>query len=803
MNALTPHKKQNALARLIKGLSGRENLEAERSRLEAFLSAVPGDYCGWSRDGAVAYSTGFLKMLGLEKLSSIADIQNALSASDGAALEGVFNRLRSESIGFQITARSGDDLRIFRISGHKGRDLRGEDHVDVLWIEDITRQSEQHERISEEFSAAETALSHLMLLLEKYPAPIWKRDASFDIIWCNPAYAELVGKTAEEVVTQQIEIEPASRLKKKTETKTPTSGRDLARNALESGKQTFTKKHVISQGKRLLLSISETPIPEKSITYGVAQDISAQEEIESKLARYEATNRELLEQLRTAIGIYGTDQKLEFYNSAFAQLWGLEDQWLNSKPRLGDIMEKLREQRRLPEQADFRRFKQGWLDMFTTLIHPHEDMLYLPSGSALRMLVVPQSAGGLMMTFEDFTSRLELESSYNTLIAVQRETLDNLSEGVAVFGGDGRLKLWNPAYGRLWNMHPEDLEGQPHITVLSEKQKSFFSAPEWQRRKEELMSLALERLLHEGRFKRNDDVLIDYSTVPLPDGGVLVTYADVTDSVQVENALREKNAALETAERLKIDFLANVSYQLRTPLSAIMGFNDILDQEYFGGLNKKQKEYTGDIRTASERLLSLINDILDLSTIEAGYLKLEKEPLKIHEILEAVADLVREWARKENITVSLSAPANIGEIEADPLRLKQALMNLIRNAINFTPAGGAITLGASRRQDGIEIRVSDTGIGIARENQIRIFEPFERALAGTTDVNDSSNFIKNRGGAGLGLSLVKNIMALHGGEVRLESEPGKGTDVILFLPFNTGADSTSIKLGKKLNFIKN
>jgi signal transduction histidine kinase len=454
-------------------------------------------------------------------------------------------------------------------------------------------------------------------------------------------------------------------------------------------------------------------------------------------------------------------------------------------------MEKLRDTRRLPEQADFRKFKQSWLDMFTTLIQPHDEMLYLPDGTALRMLVIPHSMGGLMMTFEDVTSRLELESSYNTLIAVQKETLDNLGEAVAVFGGDGRLKLSNPAFGRLWNLNPELLEGQPHISKIAEKLESFFTKEEWPRRQKEFAAKALDRMMHEGRLKRTDNTLVDFTTVPLPDGGVLITYIDVTDTVRVENALREKNAALEAAEQLKLDFLANVSYQLRTPLNAIMGFNEILDQEYFGPLNKRQKEYTRDTRKASERLLELINDILDLATLEAGYLTLQREDISVYTLMTGIKELVDDWARKAEIEIQLKCAKNIGKITVDEKRLKQAVINVIRNAINFTPAGGKITLSAHKLKEGIEISVRDTGIGIRKEDRLRVFEPFERAQSGLQNAKNP------RTGAGLGLSLVKNIISLHGGQVDLESQPGKGTTVTIFIPFTSFETPFKIPVAKK------
>jgi signal transduction histidine kinase len=545
-------------------------------------------------------------------------------------------------------------------------------------------------------------------------------------------------------------------------------------------------------GKRVLMLITEMPLPDLNMTLGITEDISALDQIRNELQRYQSSNKDLLEHLRSAIAIFTADERLEFFNSAFAQLWDLEEGWLNTKPKLGEIMEKLREMRRLPEQADFRRFKQSWLDMFTGLINPHDDMLYIPDGSALRMLVIPHSMGGLMMTFEDVTSRLELESSYNTLIAVQKETLDNLGEAVAVYGGDGRLKLWNPACAHLWGLNPEDLDGEPHISRLVEKVSKYFTKEEWPERRDEIISNALDRVMREGRIKRVNNTQIDFTTVPLPDGGVLVTYTDVTDTVRVENALREKNAALEAAEQLKLDFLANVSYQLRTPLNAIMGFNEILDQQYFGTLNDKQKEYTRDIHRASERLLELINDILDLATLEAGYMSLQRAEVKIYDLMGSITDLVSDWARKGNIEVHLHCPKNIGKIMADEKRLKQALINVIRNSITFTPQGGRIDLTARKTGETIEIEIRDNGIGIQKEDKKRIFAPFERANSGEARLR--------RSGAGLGLSLVKNIIALHGGNVDLESEPGKGTTVTIALPLTSVKTKLKVQPDKPIRY---
>ena len=790
-NALQPQKKKSLLSSLL-GSSADSRLEAEKARLEAFLTAFPGEYCGWSQDGGVAYSPGFCEILGLQAVKTLGDVQARLTPGDAAALEGLFGRLEEEGVPFTIAAKSHDESRIFKISGSQGRDITKQTHCCVLWVEEVTQQVTAHEDFTNQAARHERDLNKMTLALNSIPRPLWLRDENQKIIWCNETYAEFLNTTRDKVIAQQKEI-AAQTMRKKTAARdrieAAMPGPPLAVAALKSGQTMDSYVHVVVKGARVLLHIMEIPLTPLSVTLGVAYNDTRIEELETELKRHQSSNRELLGQLRSAIAIYAADERLEFYNSAFAQLWDLEEHWLNNRPRLGEIMEKLRDTRRLPEQADFRRFKQSWLDMFTSLIEPYDDMLHLPDGATLRMLVIPHSMGGLMMTFEDVTSRLELESSYNTLIAVQKETLDNLGEAVAVYGGNGRLKLWNPSFGRLWGLHPETLEGEPHINSIVEEMTSFFSKEEWPTRREELISKGLDRIMHEGRLSRIDESLVDFSTVPLPDGGVLITYTDVTDTVRVENALREKNAALEAAEQLKLDFLANVSYQLRTPLNAIMGFTEILNQEYFGPLNDRQRDYTRDMKDASERLLGLINDILDLSTLEAGYMKLDRQEVDIQKMLQDVYGLVTGWARKENVEIDLEVPKNIGELNADERRLQQAIINLIRNAIAFTASGGKITLGAERKPDGVTIFVRDTGIGISKEDRLRIFEPFERAQSGLGKTR------ANRAGAGLGLSLVKNIVTLHSGTVGLESESGKGTTVSMFLP-NTFT-KTNLKIGTK------
>jgi signal transduction histidine kinase len=211
-----------------------------------------------------------------------------------------------------------------------------------------------------------------------------------------------------------------------------------------------------------------------------------------------------------------------------------------------------------------------------------------------------------------------------------------------------------------------------------------------------------------------------------------------------------------------------------------MGFAEILTNQYFGSLNDRQLEYTRTIQDASKRLLLLINDVLDLATIEAGRMALTHTPVGAADLLNTVKQMTAEWARQQSLEIIIDCPSNTGAFDADEQRIRQALFNLVSNAIKYTPAGGRITLEARRNEPWMVLSVIDTGIGIADTDRERVFGKFERA-----------NAQARQSGAGLGLSLVKSFVELHGGRIEIESEPNKGTRISCTLPIK--APETAVK----------
>jgi signal transduction histidine kinase/PAS domain-containing protein len=702
---------------------------------------------------------------------SFTDFLAQLEADAVARIGSAVVELRVNGTPFDMTAARLDG-GLLSLAGRRSRSSDA-----LLWVTDITGT-----RVAETaHQASAAAAAALRAMIETIPVPVWRRDRSLALVDCNTAYAAALDMTREAVLAESRELAPASGLGKALE---------LARAAALGDTRT-ERHHVVISGSRRLIEITETPDRDGG-TIGFAIDRTDLETGETELARHINAHGEVLESIHAAVAIYGADKRLKFFNSAFAGLWGIETDWLAAGPSLDELLERLRERRRIPELIDFRAYKRQQLDMFTSLIEPEQELLHLPDDRTLSLSVSPHPLGGLIFVYEDVTDRLALERSYNTLIEVQRESLDNLFEGIAVFGSDGRLKLHNPAYRKIWGLSEADLEGEPHISEIVEKTRVFYDADvpgggDWPALKERIIAPISAGALVADRLDRQDGTVLQLATVPLPDGNVLLSYQDVSDTARVERALRERNEALETAGRLKSEFIANVSYELRTPLNAIIGFAEILANEYFGTLTPRQLDYSRGILDSSNRLLALINDILDLATVEAGYMTLETRRVDIGEMLQSVLTFTRERARNQDLDLSLHCPENIGSIEADERRVKQALFNLISNAIKFTPPGGSIRLEAERetkRHGGdLVLSVSDTGVGIPMADQERVFEKFER---GDPKLYQS--------GAGLGLSLVKSLIELHGGTVTIESSPDKGTTVRCRLPIGHRAAVTISEL---------
>ena len=734
--------------RAAEGVRTRRLLESQAEKGRELLAAAPDGRYTWDHRGGEERCSRRLAVLldladgtGSRFDAVLARFEGEAAAALGAAVDG----LRRGGIGFEMALPLAGGRRSIHAIGVRAGSGDGRPLADTVWMRDVPDTSQMAAPAGAEADAAADA-QVLLAALDAAPIGLWMRDGEGEPAFANRASAG-------------IAVAPAARA--------------LAARAKAENRTASERHRLVLEGTERVVEITETPLPGEQRTIGFAVERSAGDGEAEDLRRRLDAQSGALETLRTAIAAYGPDTRLAFFNAAFAEMGRLDRQWLAGGPTLGEVLERLREARRLPEVVDFRAFKDDQLHLFETLSGPVEAFLHLPDGASLRSTVSPHLPGGLVFTYEDVTDRLALERSFKTLSAVQRETLDNLQEGVAVFGSDGRLRLSNPAFARLWKLAEGDLGTDTHVADFVEGTRSLLVGVEdWASQKERIIARLMSRQSGSGRLSRGDGSVLEYANVPLPDGAVLLSYLDVSDGARVEMALRQRAEALADADRLKSEFIANVSYEVRTPLTSIIGFAEILSGEYFGTLNPRQLEYSRDILGSAQTLMTVISDILDLAAIEAGVMALELDTVDLHGALVGVLALIRERARRKALGIEFDCPPDIGWMVADEKRLKQVVFNLLGNAVSFTAPQGRIRLAARRDEDHVVIEVADNGVGIPQGDQERVFHAFEHGPAPEGDP----------GGAGLGLSIVRRFIELHGGRVDLKSAPGKGTTVTCVLP---------------------
>jgi signal transduction histidine kinase len=591
-------------------------------------------------------------------------------------------------------------------------------------------------------------------LLDTLSHPAWVCSASGPLIWANKSWLEAVdAASVEDAVARKLAFDRGATA--------------LIAEAAKLGERREVLRWAPIKGQRRAFRINAQPLDGGDIG-AWAVDATEAEEMREGLKRHIEAHDETLNHLGDAVAIFSPDKKLAFHNSAFAQLWGLEPAWLAEGPSHGEVLDRLRQRRRLPETVDYSRWKSDELGWYEALGPAPDDLWTLPDGRTLRVVRQPHPLGGLLLLFSDVTGELRLRAQYNALIQVQQATLDKLNDAVAVFGSDGRLRIHNEAFASFWNVSVAALDAAFDFDDVVELcVPRLHDAQFWRELKGRVTDPdPRARVAVSGETKTSDDRIVAFQSRPLPDGATLVAFADITDTRRLERAVAERSAALAEAERLKRDFVGNVSYELRTPLTTIIGYSELLDRTG-DALPDRSRGYVAAVRAAASQLARSIDDVLDMAQIDAGEMALDLGDVHIAGLLgEAAARWSREATAGE-VKIEIACDPEIGVIRADVRRLAQSLDHLMENALMQTPPEGVVTLAARRATSEIQIQVSDTGRGIPFHVQAHIFDRFVG---------------RDRGGPGLGLALVKALIELHGGWVALESEPGQGATFTCHLP---------------------
>jgi len=726
------------------GLRGEiEALKVAASDARALLLSDPQVIMVWPLQGGDPIVIGEARLLLPEQPpQSISDFAAWLEPQAVVEVETALRRLHTNGEGFStvLTTRLGRQIEASGRPVGGCAVLRLRDVSSV--VRDLAALRAEHQKLQDDLEAASS-------LIEALPSPVWMRDKSGRLVFVNSAYASAVeAGDPTSVVAGGIELFDTGAAQ-------PDDGGGRARRAAIVG------------GRRRVLDVLAVPTPNGSAGIGI--DATEVETLHRDVDRMIEAHRRTLDQLATAVAAFNAERRLTFYNAAYRALWDLDSGFLDQEPTDAAILDVLRAARKLPEQRDFREWRTQLHEAYQALEGKQHEW-HLPDGRTLRVVTTPNPEGGVTYLFDDVTERLDLERRFADVIRVRGETLDNLGEAVAVFGSDGRLRLSNPAFRRMWNIEPTALADNPHIEAVLRLCLPLGAESTWETLRRAVTTLDA-RTPVASRMERHDGAIVDCATIPLPDGATLVTFTDVTASVNVERALVERNEALVAAEKLKQDFVQHMSYELRSPLTNIIGFTHFLGDANIGPLNPRQHEYLGYITSSTNALLAIVDNILDLATIEAGAMTLDLAPIDIRRTMEAAAEGVQDRLAQDQINLELRAAPDIGTFLADERRIRQALFNLLSNAVGFSPPGGTVVLSAWRDGGALVLSVADQGPGIPPEMKDKVFDWFE-----------SHPFGSRHRGVGLGLSLVRSFIGLHGGTVRIESEVGRGTTVICVLP---------------------
>lgn len=593
------------------------------------------------------------------------------------------------------------------------------------------------------------------------PWPIWAKSTEGNLRYANTAYVRATeGNSVADTIQRNLEL-------LETEQRTEMS-RTLGQESSFSA-----RLPIVVSGERRIYDVQAVKLAGGSA--GIAIDASEATALRAAMDRMMEAHRRTLDQLSSGVAVFDEQRRLAFYNESYRRLWGLDQAFLDANPDDSSVLDRLRAARKLPEQPDFRAWKAKLHEAYRA-VESETYTWFLPDGRAVSVVTTPNLEGGVTYLFDNVTESLDLARRFDGLTRVQHETLNSLNEAVAVFGSNGRVQLFNPAFIKIWKLPADALSEQPHIEALEALCKPLFDdEPTWRALREAITAIG-NRAQVALKLERKDGSVLNCMTMPLPDGATMLTFQDISDTENVERALRERNEALETADQMKVDFVHHVSYELRAPLTTIIGFAHLLSDPSTGPLMPKQAEYVDYVTKSTNALLALTNNILDLATIDAGAMKLELGPVNIEKAIQDAAEGIQDRLATDRIELKVDIDPNIGVFIGDERRVVQVLYNLLANAVGFSPHDAAVTISARRSEHRVTFTVTDSGPGIPAEVKDKVFDWFE----------SHSNGSRHRG-AGLGLSLVRSFVELHGGKVRVDSAVGQGTTVSCDFPIDQNA----------------
>ena len=741
------------------------------AQLQTILDGSPAIVTVIRSGGRIEMTQRMADWLGLDapprSIAELAAGGAGLSADDAARLIADVTAAQRSGRAFVRSVRLQGSTRAITFRGGRAPGEMGATGAVLLWAFDATDSEAEIARLGSETARLGEAYESLTGLIEAAPMPMWYRATDLRLAMVNSAYVDAVeGRDAADVVARGLELVEGSGRGG------PLAGAAVAR---EQGRPHQQILPATIDGARRSLQIYDVPLPSGGVA-GFAIDIEELEQARSGAKRLAEAQRAMLDRLSAGVAQFGGDRSLVFCNQPFRRMFAMRSEWLADRPEFDRVLERMREANRLPEVRDFPSWKAERRDWFMQTGSAQgggamEENWHLRGGTHLRVVAQPLPDGGLLLIFEDRTEQVQLASARDTLLRVRTATFDNLFEALGVFAADGRLQLWNNRFRALWGLEEEFLASHPRVDAFAEAAGAKLATPGRSALIPDLVrSATVGRQQRGGRVAFADGRHFEFAGVPLPDGNALFTMLDITDSRRAEQALRDRADALEATDKVKTAFVANMSYELRTPLTSISGFAEMLHDGYAGALTPQAEGYVGAILESVERLGLLVDDVLDLTRAESDRAETDRSDVDLATTVRAAAETILPSAKRRKLDFAIEVARSTGRVNGNPKRLKEVVEHLLRHAVAATPDGGRVLLHTDGNATTARIVVSDDGVGMDAEAVAHAFDRF----AESKPMGDRA--------LGLGLPLAKQFVEAHGGTIELVSEPGAGTLITVELP---------------------
>jgi signal transduction histidine kinase len=683
-----------------------------------------------------------------QHLHGLAGPESGLPVEEAEALWEAVEKTRSSAAPLRMMLHPGGRNHALSVIGHLADPQVAGGGAVMLWVFDASDSAEEIARLSAEAERSRHDFHALVGLIEAAPVPMWFRDTDGRLRLVNSAYVAAVGaESAEEVVSGGIEL---------VETVDGVTATEVAEQAKSSQQAVERQAMITIDGERRAFRVSDLPVGDDGVA-GYAVDVEDLQLLEREYRAFRNAQRALLDQMSSGVAQFDHLRQLVFTNLPMQRIFRLPPNIGQEALPVGRVFDMMRNAGRLPEVRDFPAWRaehEGWF----TASEVKDEEWVLADGTHLRVVAQPMPDGGLVMIVEDRTEQLKLASARDTLLRTRTATFDNLFEGLVVLAPDGRLQIWNRRFAGEWDLREGMLAGHPHIDALLDAMGPLLKDRADTRRIRALVeSATLQRQPATGRVNLADGRTLALMGVPLPDGNGMLTSLDITDSQKAEAALIERNEALVEADAVKTRFLANMSYEFRTPLTSIAGFAEMLREGVAGEMSETGREYVNAILDSTARLSQQIEAVLDLTQSEAGLLPLAEEDV---ELMPLVTTLVQDRVKSieaADISFNLRGDRSSGMVKGDERQLARAIGNLVDNAIASSPRGGRINMDLRRRREGVAVIITHDNA--------------QEGVSGSADTN-----------AGLNLPLARELIEAHKGSLDYAQDARGRVVVTINLP---------------------